>query len=86
MQYNSHINNINVTNCALAAIYGFNAYITPIVLINDIGFDFVVFEFTKNIDIPNNADNIHVTIYIDLNPAIKYIKYVKKSYNQCGYV
>ena len=43
-------------------------------------------EFTKNTDIPNNADNIHVTIYIDLNPAIKYIKYVKKSYNQCGYV
>ena len=46
---NSHINNMNVTNCALAAIYGFNAYIAPIVIINDIDLDFV---------------NFHIHIYI----------------------
>jgi len=53
---------MNVTNCALAAIYGFNTYIAPIVIINDIDLFLVSFEFTKNIDIPNITDNAQVII------------------------
>ena len=52
--------------------------------INDL--DFVIFEFTKNNEIPKIADKIHVNMYTPLNPPNEYTRYVQKSYNQCGYV
>ena len=73
MKYIVHINSMNVTSCALAAIYGFSTYIAPIVTINDITLFFVSFSVTKNSDIPNMHDSMHVTIKIPMNPVAEYM-------------
>ena len=79
MLYKKIINNIKVTNCALAAIYDFIKYKTAIVTRNDKILFLVSLEFEIKIQIPNIAANIHVEIYIASHPPNSNILYIPKS-------
>ena len=58
--------------CSCCYIW-FCTYIAPIVTINDITLFFVSFSVTKNSDIPNMHDSMHVTIKIPMNPVAEYM-------------
>ena len=84
-KYISNINNINVTNWALAATYSFISSICPSVSINEIIGFFEIFLFVKY----NNIPNITVTITVErynpkYPPAKSNISDIPTSYNQWG--